>query len=50
MYHSKNRGKGRTSWYDETLNDTRQYQLNIENGIRQAGWKTDDLMSGTSRL
>lgn len=35
MYHSKKSGKGRTTWYDESLNDTRQYQLNIENGIRQ---------------
>lgn len=41
MYHSKKSGKGRTSWYDETLNDTRQYQLNIENGIRQ-GLENDE--------
>ncbi|CAH5523894.1 putative bifunctional diguanylate cyclase/phosphodiesterase [Klebsiella oxytoca] len=35
MYHSKKTGKGRTTWYDEALSDARQYQLNIENGIRQ---------------
>ncbi|MFK3703773.1 putative bifunctional diguanylate cyclase/phosphodiesterase [Klebsiella sp. NPDC088457] len=35
MYHSKKTGKGRTTWYDETLSEARQYQLNIENGIRQ---------------
>lgn len=41
MYHSKKTGKGRTTWYDEALSDARQYQLNIENGIRQ-GLENDE--------
>lgn len=41
MYHSKKTGKGRTTWYDEALSDARQYQLNLENGIRQ-GLENDE--------
>ncbi|HDU2905798.1 bifunctional diguanylate cyclase/phosphodiesterase [Klebsiella aerogenes] len=35
MYHAKKSGKGRAAWYDDTLNETRQHQLHIENGIRE---------------
>lgn len=35
MYHAKKSGKGRVAWYDDTLNETRQHQLHIENGIRE---------------
>lgn len=34
MYHSKVTGKGRITHYDAELNSTREYQISIENDIR----------------
>lgn len=41
MYHSKITGKGRITHYDTELNSAREYQLMIENDIRQ-GLENDE--------
>jgi periplasmic sensor diguanylate cyclase/phosphodiesterase len=41
MYHSKITGKGRITHYDAELNSAREYQLSIENDIRE-GLENDE--------